>query len=99
MTLPSLHDLKEVLRRSFLALCQRESRFSIQRFYNHRSSVLPYDDTVNRDEYQAQVYELSEMLFKAKELKTVCDYGCGSGFKLRRTFHRRCVPVWRSNLR
>ena len=81
-----LSDISEVLKRVFRAAFQGRNRYGIRRFYNHRAQALPHDDTANRDQFQAEVYALAEMLFRARGLTTVCDYGCGSAFKLRQHF-------------
>ncbi len=57
-------------------------KYGIKRGYFHRSEVEYFDDTLNRDEYQKEVYEKVAELMDAEGLKTICDLGCGSGYKL-----------------
>lgn len=45
-----------------------------------------HDDRNYSDEGQDEVYEFAKNLFKEKNLETVVDIGCGSGFKLMKYF-------------
>ncbi len=57
-------------------------RFEIDSGYNHRKSIRYYDDTTNTDDWQREVYENAHALMLEKQLRTVHDVGCGSGYKL-----------------
>src|SRR5690348_7644305 len=59
--------------------------------YRHRSEAIYYDDRANTDEWQREVYRFAREVFDKNCLKTVCDLGCGSAFKLLRYF-RDCDP-------
>jgi hypothetical protein len=50
--------------------------------YNQRLDNDPWDDTSQEDEWQKEVYLLARDICKKEGFKTVCDLGCGSGFKL-----------------
>lgn len=62
------------------------NNFSIHPDYHARESVPHFDDTGLRDEWQKEVYEFARKIFDREGLKTVCDVGCGSGYKLLKYF-------------
>ncbi len=73
------------LVRTFLGIlrgtyCQR--RFGIKAGYFHRSSVPHYDDTLNTDEWQREVYAFAAEFMQTNQYQSVLDFGCGSGHKL-----------------
>lgn len=63
----------------------RESHF-IRAGYVPRHAAIYYNDTGNRDESQLEVYEYAREIALAHGLQSVCDLGCGSGYKLLRYF-------------
>jgi hypothetical protein len=54
--------------------------------YVERLDPTPWDDTTLTDEWQDEVYAHAKSLFMREELRSVCDIGCGSGFKLMKYF-------------
>lgn len=50
--------------------------------YSIRAENAFFDDTKLKDEWQREVYLYASNVMKVEGLKTVCDLGCGSGFKL-----------------
>ena len=80
--LPSLVNLITGLMR----VPGRSSEYGIKRGYKSRLENDFFDDTVLQDEYQREVYEFAESLFRRQNLKEVIDVGCGSGYKLRKHF-------------
>jgi SAM-dependent methyltransferase len=67
------------------ALGPREDYF-IQRGYRHRDVVPPFDDTVNTDAWQLEVYQVAREFADLNHLRSVLDIGCGSGHKLLKFF-------------
>lgn len=57
-------------------------KYEIMRGYIHRIVVPHFDDMNNRDEWQKEVYERARDITKANNYKSICDIGCGSGYKL-----------------
>jgi len=55
--------------------------------YRHRAESAYFDDTVNTDSWQREVYRFAREVFDAENLTNVCDVGCGSAFKLLRYFN------------
>lgn len=55
---------------------------------NYEIRAVPeyYDDSENTDNWQNEVYCLAKQLALKSNIKEVFDYGCGSGFKLRKFF-------------
>jgi hypothetical protein len=68
-----------------------ESYF-IRQGYCHRNEAIYFDDTENADQSQKEVYRFAREVFDQHNLKTVCDVGCGSAYKLIRYFGD-CHPV------
>ncbi len=54
--------------------------------YEVRAVPSYYDDSENTDNWQNEVYFLAKQLAVESNIKEVFDYGCGSGFKLRKYF-------------
>src|SRR5215471_15918807 len=63
-------------------LLGRKRRYGIAAGYRHRDRVSYFDDLVNTDQWQREVYSEARSLMLGNELRTVCDVGCGSGYKL-----------------
>ena len=59
-----------------------KTRYGIDAGYRHRSRIRYFDDTVNADHWQREVYERTRDFMRDKGLRTVHDIGCGSGYKL-----------------
>ena len=70
------------LRFHLAPLLGRKSLYGIAPGYRHRSDVRYFDDTGNADEWQREVYLTARSIMRENGLKTVCDVGCGSGYKL-----------------
>jgi hypothetical protein len=54
--------------------------------YKPREYTSYFDATEIADEWQREVYTVARELFDREKLATVCDVGCGSGFKLMKYF-------------
>lgn len=63
-------------------LLGRKKRYGIAAGYRHREEPVYFDDLENADEWQREVYVAARDLMRANGLRTVCDIGCGSGYKL-----------------
>lgn len=63
-------------------LLGRKKRYGIAAGYRHRDEVIYFDDLDNSDEWQREVYLTARSLMRDRNLRTVCDVGCGSGYKL-----------------
>ena len=50
--------------------------------YRDRQTISYFDDLENEDEWQREVYEAARDIMRREGLRTVCDVGCGSGYKL-----------------
>lgn len=50
--------------------------------YEPRLDNEAFDDTPFTDEFQLEVYQYAKQVAEHDHLKTICDVGCGSGFKL-----------------
>lgn len=61
--------------------------FFIKNNYTYRLEVPDFDDTPNKDEWQKEVYEYAEYIFKSNNLTSVLDIGTGSGYKLIKHFN------------
>ena len=58
------------------------NRFCIKKNYISRQSYTHFDDTLNEDEWQLEVYLKAREIMEVNNYKDVLDVGCGSGFKL-----------------
>jgi hypothetical protein len=74
--------------REYAAIGRAENYF-IHDGYQHRAEAIYFDDTENSDEWQDEVYKFAREVFDQRELKTVCDVGCGSAYKLLKYFRDR----------
>jgi hypothetical protein len=54
--------------------------------YTPREAESYFNDTTSTDEFQREVYQLARRFADRDGLKTVCDIGCGSAYKLVRDF-------------
>jgi hypothetical protein len=65
----------------YFAVGRRENYF-IHNGYEARSENAFYDDTANSDQWQREVYQFAREVCDRDALRSVCDIGCGSAFKL-----------------
>ena len=61
-------------------------KYDIRRGYIHRKNVPHFDDMDNKDEWQKEVYERARDITITNNYKSICDIGCGSGYKLLKYF-------------
>jgi hypothetical protein len=54
--------------------------------YVEQTDFIEHDDRPLTDEWQDEVYRKAKEIFVAENLAWICDYGCGSGFKLMKYF-------------
>jgi SAM-dependent methyltransferase len=64
-----------------------ENNYFIHDDYKPRLEPLYYNDTLNEDEWQVEVYQFAREIFDEYDLKSVLDIGCGSAYKLLQYFH------------
>lgn len=70
------------------------SNFFIRPDYNARINNLAFDDTPLQDECQREIYEFAYKITCKRGAHTICDFGCGSGYKLMQHFkHGRTVGI------
>ena len=50
--------------------------------YCPRAAPQSFDDTSNEDEWQLEVYKFAREVGDKYGLKVICEFGCGSGYKL-----------------
>ena len=60
--------------------------YFIKASYQHRETYSYFNDTVNEDNWQKEVYITARKLFDVRRFSSVVDYGCGSSFKLIKHF-------------
>jgi hypothetical protein len=65
----------------------RPTDYFIHEGYTVRTDNEAFDDTPFTDEFQLEVYQYARQVADRDELKSVCDVGCGSGFKLVTNFY------------
>lgn len=65
---------------------KNKDKFMIKANYLVRRNNRHFDDTGNADEYQNGVYRQMKLFFDSKNLNSIIDIGCGSGFKLMKYF-------------
>jgi hypothetical protein len=63
-----------------------KENFFIHDGYQPRLANDFFDDTSNDDQWQLEVYQFAREIADRDGLSTVCDIGCGSGYKLMRYF-------------
>jgi hypothetical protein len=61
---------------------QPQIRFCIKAGYHEGSQVERFDDRLNTDQWQRNVYESALSFIKGNNGKSVIDVGCGSAYKL-----------------
>lgn len=59
-----------------------EALFFLGQDYRKRDSYTHYDDRNADDKWQLEVYEFAKKVMTKEGYQSVCDFGCGSGFKL-----------------
>jgi len=72
----------------FYAIGTRENYF-IQEGYRHRTVPQYFDATGSTDDWQSEVYRFAKEVADQRNLDSVIDIGCGSGFKLLKHFGDR----------
>jgi hypothetical protein len=55
-------------------------------YVEQTDNFLEHDDRPLTDEWQDEVYRRAKEIALAEKLSWICDYGCGSGFKLMKYF-------------
>jgi hypothetical protein len=55
-------------------------------YVEQSDNFVEHDDRPLTDEWQDEVYRRAKEIFLTERLKSICDYGCGSGFKLMKYF-------------
>ena len=60
----------------------QKGRYAIAAGYHHRDHADCIDDTANTDEWQREVYIAAREIMVENGLRSVCDVGCGSAYKL-----------------
>jgi 2-polyprenyl-3-methyl-5-hydroxy-6-metoxy-1,4-benzoquinol methylase len=71
-----------------------KSNYFIRDDYRVRLDNKSFDDRALRDEWQREVYEFAHKIADERGVRTVCDFGCGSGYKLMQHFRdRRTVGI------
>jgi SAM-dependent methyltransferase len=63
--------------------------YFIKQGYEIRPENVFFDDTPLTDEYQDEVYQYARLIADRDQLRSICDIGCGSGFKLLKYFSER----------
>lgn len=62
------------------------SRYKLPKWYRHRNVNDFFDDTVNKDKFQDEVYREAAALASDLNAPSILDIGCGSAFKLMKYF-------------
>lgn len=60
--------------------------YYIHHGYESRLQNAFFDDCSLQEEWQKEVYQFAQELAEREQLNSVCDIGCGSGFKLMKYF-------------
>lgn len=63
-------------------------KYNIKRGYIHKKEYIHFDDTINTDEWQKEVYLKAKEYVETNNLTSIIDYGCGSGYKLKNIFNQ-----------
>lgn len=72
----------------------KRKQYQIKAGYKHRTHVIDFNDTQNKDEWQKEVYEFAREIVDNKEDSLVIDIGCGSAYKLIKNFsNQRFIGV------
>jgi Methyltransferase domain len=70
------------------------ANFFIRADYNSRIDNEGFDDRFLKGEWQRKVYRFADKIACERGVHTVCDFGCGSGYKLMQHFKsRRTVGI------
>ncbi|MCJ7700733.1 MAG: class I SAM-dependent methyltransferase [Anaerolineales bacterium] len=64
----------------------KKDRYFIKTQYVSRRRNIHLDTSSSTDEYQDEVYAKAKHFFIEKEMNSVLDFGCGSGYKLLKYF-------------
>src|ERR1041384_6506513 len=64
----------------------RPANYFIHDGYQHRSEAPNYDATRKDHLWQWEVYQFAREICDREKVHSVCDIGCGSGFKLMKYF-------------
>lgn len=72
--------------------CGPRENYYLPAGYQSRTETRYFNDTRQHDEYGKEVYEVARMFADREGCHSVCDVGCGSGYKLIRNF-REYNPV------
>jgi 2-polyprenyl-3-methyl-5-hydroxy-6-metoxy-1,4-benzoquinol methylase len=70
-------------------LASNAENYFIKKDYISRNKYVHFDDTMNKDEYQNEVYLAAKKLAKDYCYMRIADIGCGSGFKLLKYFQEK----------
>ena len=65
----------------------KSDKYEIKIGYVTRKENIHFNDSGNKDEHQDEVYRRIKKLFIEKQLKSIIDIGCGSGYKLIKYFN------------
>jgi SAM-dependent methyltransferase len=60
----------------------RQENYCIHDGYRSRQAAASFDDSANDDHWQLEVYKFAREVSDKYGLQTICDVGCGSGYKL-----------------
>lgn len=64
----------------------KRDRYGIKTQYIPRMRYIHLDTRASTDEFQDEVYENAKRFFDERNLSSVLDFGCGSGYKLLKYF-------------
>jgi 2-polyprenyl-3-methyl-5-hydroxy-6-metoxy-1,4-benzoquinol methylase len=62
--------------------------YNIKKEYKARNAIKKFDDTLNEDQYQDEIYKFAYNYANKYKYKNIIDIGCGSGFKLFKYFSK-----------
>ncbi len=66
---------------------ENNKKYCINEEYQQNVTVIFFDDTPFKDEYQNNVYLLAKTIVEDNKYNNILDIGCGSGFKLIKYFN------------
>lgn len=76
-----------LLRASDLPKVRMEKQYGIRPGYRHRLDNEYFNaHSASSENWQVEVYEYARQLAESLEAQTICDMGCGSGYKLLKYF-------------